>query len=123
GHPDSLKRADDPNMRETVKELAQMDGAFIVSDDGVFVSACRYIFPASQDIDLPLGFGSRHLAGASITKRTNSVAVVVSESSMVRVFDNGKVVGEIIPELWLLREYSTDRSVTLASASGAGAAS
>ncbi|MEZ4548579.1 MAG: diadenylate cyclase [Thermodesulfobacteriota bacterium] len=70
--------------------------------------------PASQDIDLPLGFGSRHLAGASITKKTNSVAVVVSESSMVRVFDNGMVVGEIIPELWLLREYSMDRNGALA---------
>lgn len=111
GHPDSLKMVSDPNMRETVKELAQMDGAFIVSDEGVVVSACRYIFPASDNIDLPLGFGSRHLAGASITKKTNAVAVVVSESSMVRVFDNGKVVGEIIPELWFLREYSSSLSL------------
>jgi len=123
GHPDSMKRAEDPNMRETVKELAQMDGAFIVSDDGIFVSACRYIFPTSENIDLPLGFGSRHLAGASITKRTNSVAVVVSESSMVRVFDNGKVVGEIIPELWFLREYSSGGNFALASASGGAAVS
>jgi diadenylate cyclase len=107
GHPDSKKRIDDPGMRETVKELAQLDGAFIVTDDGVVLSAARYIDSTSDGIDLPLGLGSRHMAAASITKRTHAVAVVVSESSMVRVFDNGSIVGEIIPELWILREYST----------------
>jgi diadenylate cyclase len=107
GHPDSKKRVDDPGMRETVKELAQLDGAFIITDDGIVLSAARYIDSTSDGIDLPLGLGSRHMAAASITKRTHTVAVVVSESSMVRVFDNGSIVGEIIPELWILREYST----------------
>ncbi|MFI5322708.1 MAG: DNA integrity scanning protein DisA nucleotide-binding domain protein [Thermodesulfobacteriota bacterium] len=107
GHPDSKKRIDDPGMRETVKELAQLDGAFIVADDGIVLSAARYIDSTSDGIDLPLGLGSRHMAAASITKKTHAVAVVVSESSMVRVFDNGGIVGEIIPELWILKEYST----------------
>ena len=107
GHPESKKRIDDPGMRETVKELAQLDGAFIVTDDGVVLSAARYLDSTSDGIDLPLGLGSRHMAAASITKKTHAVAVVVSESSMVRVFDNGSIVGEIIPELWILREYST----------------
>jgi diadenylate cyclase len=31
--------------------------------------------------------------------------VVVSESSVVRIFDDGQMVGEIVPELWLLRRY------------------
>jgi hypothetical protein len=31
--------------------------------------------------------------------------VVVSESSIVRVFDDGKIVSEVIPEVWLLRSY------------------
>jgi len=30
------------------------------------------------------------------------VAIVISESSMVRVFDDGKLVAEIISELWLM---------------------
>jgi diadenylate cyclase len=107
GHPKSKKRIDDPGMRETVKELAQLDGAFIVTDDGVVLSAARYIDSTSDGVDLPLGLGSRHMAAASITKKTRAVAVVVSESSMVRVFDNGSIIGEIIPELWILREYST----------------
>ncbi len=33
GHPDERKRIDDPDVRETLKELAQLDGAFVVSDE------------------------------------------------------------------------------------------
>jgi len=111
GHPDHLKRIEDPNARETIKELAQLDGAFIVSDDGVVVSACRYVDAFSEGINLPLGLGSRHMAAASITKQTKSVAVVVSESSVVRVFDDGEIVSEIIPELWMFKRYGSHWTV------------
>lgn len=104
-HPEVTKRIDDPSMRETAKELAQLDGAFIVSDEGVVLSACRYINASADGVELPLGLGSRHMAAAAITKETNAIAVVVSESSVVRVFDNGEIITEIIPELWLLRRY------------------
>jgi len=107
GHPDELKRIDLPDMRETVKELAQLDGAFVVSDAGVVVSACRYIDAFSEGIALPLGLGSRHVAAASITKQTGAVAVVVSESSIVRIFDDGEIISEIIPELWMFARYGT----------------
>lgn len=106
GHPPERKRLDDPDLRETVKELAQLDGAFIVSDDGTFISACRHIDVSSRGVKMPLGLGSRHVAAASITRETRAVAVVVSESSVVRVFDNGELVSEIIPELWLFSRYS-----------------
>ena len=106
GHPSEAKKIYDFNMRETIKELAQLDGAFIVSDDGVVVSACRHIDASSQGISLPLGVGTRHMAAASITKRTNAVAVVVSESSIVRVIDDGEIKTEIIPEIWMLSHYS-----------------
>lgn len=99
-HPDKVRHIEETNLRETVKELAQLDGAFIVSDSGIVLSACRYIDASSRGIRLPLGLGSRHVAAASITKRTDAVAVVVSESSIVRVFDNGDLIGEIIPEEW-----------------------
>jgi hypothetical protein len=124
-HPQEHKHISDSGMRETAKELAQLDGAFVVSDDGVFLSACRYLDASSKDVDLPLGLGSRHMAAASVTKKTNAVAVVVSESSIVRVFDDGQIVSEIIPEIWLLQRhglhlkgpYSTRKSgdVTIAS--------
>ena len=106
GHPRERKLVSDPETRETIKELAQLDGGFVISDDGVAVSACRYINASAEEIRLPLGLGSRHMAAASISYQTSAVAVVVSESSVVRVFDNGELISEIIPELWMLRHYS-----------------
>lgn len=106
GHSDEAKNIRDQNLRGTIKELAQLDGAFVVSDSGVVVSACRYLDAMASDVVLPFGLGSRHVAGGSISQVTDAVAVVVSESSMVRVFDDGKLVAEIIPELWLLDRYN-----------------
>lgn len=105
GHPEELKHIENSSMHETVKELAQLDGAFIITDDGIVLSATRYIDASSRDINLPLGLGTRHMAAASITKHTNAIAVVVSESSVVRIFDDGEIVSEIIPELWMFRRY------------------
>lgn len=102
-HPVEERHIDDHNMRESIKELALLDGAFLITDDGVALSAARFLNANAEGIDLPFGLGTRHMAAASITKETNAIAVVVSESSVVRVFDNGELIAEIIPELWLLR--------------------
>jgi len=107
GHPEEAKHIADPNVRETLKELAQLDGAFLVSDSGVVLSAARYIDTVSDNLNVPLGLGSRHMAAASVSHRTNAVAVAVSESSMVRVFDDGELISEITPELWMLGRYSS----------------
>ena len=104
-HPADARHIDNTDLRETVKELSQLDGAFIVSDDGIVLSVCRYINASSRGIRLPLGLGSRHVAAASITKQTRSIAVVVSESSVVRIFDRGEIVTEILPELLLLSRH------------------
>ncbi|MFO7890342.1 MAG: diadenylate cyclase [bacterium] len=106
GHPASYKQIGNTNLRETVKELAQLDGGFIIDDQGVFLSAGRYFYTGKDHIELPLGLGSRHMAGASITLETDAVAVVVSESSVVRIFDGGKIIAEIIPEVWMLQRAS-----------------
>jgi len=55
---------------------------------------------------MPLGLGSRHFAAASISKVTEAIAIVVSESAMVRVFAGGKLIAEILPELWLFNRHS-----------------
>ena len=115
GHPDDEKRLDDPDTRETIKELAQLDGAFVVSDEGVVVSAARYLDAVSDNLDVPLGLGSRHVAAASISRQTGAVAVAVSESSVVRMFDDGELVSEIIPEIWLLSGYGTFPNGTFGS--------
>ena len=110
GHSEQSREIRDPNLRGTIKELAQLDGAFVVSDQGIVVSACRYLDATASDVVLPFGMASRHLAGASISQVTDAVAIVVSESSMVRVFDDGKLVAEIIPELWLMDHYNVQLS-------------
>jgi DNA integrity scanning protein DisA with diadenylate cyclase activity len=108
GHSAETKRLTNPDMRETAKELAQLDGAFVVSDEGVVLTAARYLDAPSAGVDVPLGLGSRHMAAASITRATDAVAVVVSESAVVRVFEGGAITSEIIPELWLMSRYGTD---------------
>jgi len=97
GHPPEVKKNYDFNMRETAKELSQLDGAFIISADGTILSAARYINADSTGINLPLGLGARHVAAAALTRATRSVAVVVSLSSVVRIFYQGQIVAEIIP--------------------------
>jgi len=82
----------------------------VISDQGIVVSACRYLDAMASDVALPHGMASRHLVGASISQVTDAVAIVVSESSMVRVFDDGKLVAEIIPELWLMDHYNVQLS-------------
>jgi DNA integrity scanning protein DisA with diadenylate cyclase activity len=92
----------DPNLRGTIKELAQLDGGFVVSRSGVFLSACRYLDAVVSTAEVPLGLGSRHIAAANMSAVTNAVTIVVSESSVVRLFCHGKLVGEILPELWMI---------------------
>ena len=105
GHAPLATHVLDRNLRGTVKELAQLDGAFVVAEDGTVRAACRYLDASVEDVDLPLGLGSRHLAGASISKRVGVMAIVVSESAVVRVFEAGELIAEIIPELWLFRRH------------------
>lgn len=85
-------------VRESVKELAQIDGAFIVASDGCVMAAGRILDAPASEILLSKGLGSRHWAAAAISKETGAVAVAVSESTgTVRVFHNGSVVLRIEP--------------------------
>jgi DNA integrity scanning protein DisA with diadenylate cyclase activity len=88
----------DARVREGIKEIAQMDGAFIISPDGVVEAAARYIDAPATDITLSKGLGSRHWAAAAISKKTKAVAVAVSESSgTVRIFQKGEQILRIEP--------------------------
>jgi DNA integrity scanning protein DisA with diadenylate cyclase activity len=103
GHPPELLDVSRAEFRETVKELAQLDGAFLIDDDGTFAAACRYI-----DVDVgsasffTQGLGTRHAAAASISAKTHATAIVVSQSSIVRVYAGGEIRAEIVPELFLM---------------------
>ena len=101
GHAPELLHVARPEFRETVKELAQLDGAFLVDDDGTFAAAARYVV-VSPSTPLTPGLGTRHAAAASITSETSAIGIVVSQSSIVRVYAEGEIRAEIAPELFLL---------------------
>lgn len=102
GHPESSLHLTNLNLRGTIKELAQLDGGFVVSREGIVLSACRYLDAVAAQVDVPLGLGSRHIAAANMSAVTKAVGIVVSESSVVRLFCHGRLVGEIIPEVWMM---------------------
>jgi len=102
GHPESLRHVTNLNLRGTIKELAQLDGGFVVSRQGIVLSACRYLDAVASKVEVPLGLGSRHIAAANMSAVTKAVGIVVSESSVVRLFCHGQLVGEIIPEVWMM---------------------
>ena len=89
----------DSAVREAVKEIAPLDGAIIVSAKAVVVASCQLLETGGTgSITLSKGLGTRHWAGAAISKKTNSIAVVVSESNgSVRIFQNGEVMLRIEP--------------------------
>ena len=102
GHPESARRITNLSLRGTIKELAQLDGGFVVSHAGIVLSACRYLDAIAAEVEVPLGLGSRHIAAANMSAVTKAVGIVVSESAVVRIFCHGHLVGEIIPELWMM---------------------
>ena len=89
----------DPKVREGIKEIAQMDGAFVVDrrrhGGGGFA---RTSTPRRKASRFPKGLGARHWAAAAITRKTKAVAVAVSESNgTVRIFSDGEVFLRIEP--------------------------
>ncbi len=99
GYPEEDRNILDPSLRETIKEFASLDGAFIIRDDGVVLAAGRYLNASIEDASLPQGLGSRHAAAAGITALTNAITIAISESTGdARIFKNGKVFLEIEKE-------------------------
>ena len=87
-----------PRVRESIKELSQVDGAFVISSDGVVQGFGRHLRASADGLALSKGLGSRHWAAAEMSKATDAVAVVVSESTgTVRIFLGGKIVLRIEP--------------------------
>lgn len=88
----------DARVREAIKEIAPLDGAFIVSPDGTVEKSCQIVSADHVNITLSKGLGSRHWAAAAISKDTNAIAVTVSESNgTVRLFKKGEVILRVEP--------------------------
>jgi DNA integrity scanning protein DisA with diadenylate cyclase activity len=96
GYPEEEKNILDPRLKETIKEFSSIDGAFIFREDGVILAAGRHLDASGENIEIPLGLGSRHRAAAGITSLTDALAIVISEETGgVRIFHHGKIFMEI----------------------------
>lgn len=111
GYSRSERNIMDPRVREGIKEIAQLDGAIVISADGIVEASCRILDATADNITLSKGLGSRHWAAAGITRCTKAVAIVVSETNgTVRIFQNGEVMLRIEPTnrkpfIWKKFEY------------------
>ncbi|HWQ63928.1 MAG TPA: diadenylate cyclase [Methanospirillum sp.] len=93
GHPADMRTVIKKDVREMLKEYALLDGAFVVSGDGMLEAAGRYITVDASQASLPKGMGTRHSSTAAITTVTRAVGLVVSESGgRVSVIKDGKIV-------------------------------
>ncbi len=99
GHVMGERSVLNPEIKESIKELAQLDGVFVISKDGVIESAGVYLTVDTSGVDIPRGLGSRHAAVAATTAKMRCVGITVSQSGgIVRVFKDGRVVLTIEPQ-------------------------
>lgn len=93
GYTEKERNILDDSLNESVKEIAKLDGAFVIKGNGVIVSACVTLRPAIAGERMPQGLGSRHAAAAAITASTKCVAISLSESTGdVRVWRLGSMI-------------------------------
>ena len=95
GHEKAGKHLLDKKNITTIKEFALLDGALLIDRAGYAVAAGRYIVGVSWDLYLQGGLGGRHLAGASITKTTKAISIVVSSTGTIRAFKDGEEIYKI----------------------------
>ena len=95
GHSSTDRKITNPDMRENIKELALLDGAFVIREDGTVEAAGRYISIDTSNVRLSKGFGTRHVSVAAITQETKAIGIVVSESGgQVRIMARGRIILE-----------------------------
>ena len=93
GHPREARMVENPDLWENVKEFAMLDGAFVLSGNGIIEAAGRYITIDTSSVRIPKGLGTRHGSVAGITLATRAVGLVVSQSGgRISVFKGGRMV-------------------------------
>lgn len=96
GYDESERDILSGSLRETIREFSAMDGAFVISDEGIVLTAGRYLGAAMEESQMPRGLGSRHIAAGGITALTKAIAFVISESTGdVRIMKDGKIIMHI----------------------------
>lgn len=93
GHAEEDRQILNPGVQETIKELAQLDGAFIIKSNGIVETAGAYISAQMVPEALPQGLGARHYSAAAITAATRAIAIAISQSTGdVYIFRGGQIV-------------------------------
>lgn len=91
GHPRKSRNIHDDPFVESMRELAALDGGFIIDRKGVVEQAGVYFDgPLGKNVNVEKGLGARHLSAAAVTAKADALAIVISESSgTVTVFSRG----------------------------------
>ncbi|MBA4373396.1 MAG: hypothetical protein C0402_11125 [Thermodesulfovibrio sp.] len=98
GYPKKERLITRPEVVESIKELAQLDGAIIISREGVVEAAGRNLNAERAASKQLRGLGARHRSAAGITRKTGAIAVVVSESTgKITIFEKGRIVTTLEP--------------------------
>jgi DNA integrity scanning protein DisA with diadenylate cyclase activity len=97
GHDRERRLITNREIVENVKGFALLDGAFVISGDGVIESAGRYLTMDTSTIRIPMGLGTRHGSVAGITRDSKAVGIVVSQSGgRISVFRGGEMVKQFM---------------------------
>jgi len=100
GYSEDERNLMSPEVRRALRAFAVLDGAFVLREDGVVLAAGRYVNFDEKDVRVPLGLGARHMAAAGVSRDTDAIAIVVSQTSgAVRVFRHGRAVLELAPRI------------------------
>ncbi len=84
------------DIKENIKEFAQLDGAFVIDGSGYIRAQSRYITVDTSNVSLPKGMGTRHNSVAAMTQVTSAVGIVVSQSGGgITIFKNGIILKKI----------------------------
>ncbi len=98
GYPRKERIITLPEVVESIKEFATLDGAIIISDSGSVEAAGRHLDASGPLTKQLRGLGARHRAAAGITRKTESIAIVVSESTgKVTIFEKGRTIAALEP--------------------------
>jgi len=98
GYNKKFRNLLDPKVQEDAKEIAQLDGAFVISPDGIIERSRQMLEVTHENLTMTKGLGSRHWAAAAISRRTKALAIVVSQSTgTVRLYQNGNLVIRMEP--------------------------
>lgn len=92
GQPAGKRQVTNPANAEVIKGLAQMDGAFVIREDGCIEASGRHFIIDNLPLKISNGYGTRHSSVAGITQMTNAIGFVVSTTGgKISIMKNGEI--------------------------------